>query len=96
MTLLEFKSSLQNTAPPHGINDLLCALWYDAKHDWTAAHGIAQDIETQDGSWIHAYLHRKEGDESNARYWYSRAGKKFPKVSLQEEWDGIAETLLKA
>jgi hypothetical protein len=95
MTLSEFKSSLQHERPPQGINDLLRALWHAAKHDWHTSHNIAQEIETSDGSWIHAYLHRKEGDESNARYWYSRAGRKFPKVSLEEEWDEIVEALLK-
>lgn len=96
MTLLEFKSTLKNAEPPEGINDLLRAMWYDAKQDWNTAHNISQEIHTSDGSWVHAYLHRKEGDESNARYWYSRASKKFPKVSLEEEWEEIAETLLKA
>jgi len=95
MTLLEFKSSLQHAAPPLGINDLLRALWYDAKHDWNSSHAIAQDIETSEGSWVHAYLHRKEGDDSNAQYWYSRARKKFPKVSLAEEWEEIADHFLK-
>lgn len=95
MTLIEFKASLQNAEPPQGINDLLRALWHDAKQDWNTSHNIAQDVETSDGSWVHAYLHRKEGDESNARYWYNRAGKKFPKISLEEEWEEIAAELLK-
>jgi len=96
MTLSEFKSSLQNEQPPNGINDLLRALWYDAKHDWNTSHNIAQNIATSDGSWIHGYLHRKEGDESNAGYWYSRAGKKFPKVSLEQEWDELANHFLRS
>lgn len=96
MTLQEFKSSLQSSQPPLGISDLLRALWHDSKQDWNTSHNIAQEIETSDGSWVHAYLHRKEGDESNARYWYSRAGKKFPKASLEEEWEEIVEMLLKS
>jgi hypothetical protein len=94
MTLSEFKSSLKNTEPPQGTSDLLLALWHDGKDDWNSSHNIAQDIETSDGSWVHAYLHRKEGDESNARYWYNRAGKKFPKISLEAEWEEIVNHFL--
>ncbi|HCW08423.1 MAG TPA: hypothetical protein DGG95_13785 [Cytophagales bacterium] len=94
MTSTEFKSSLRNSSPPESIKGLLLALWHDAKGDWHSAHKIAQDFETHDGSWVHAYLHRKEEDDSNARYWYSRARKKFPKVSLETEWDEIATYLL--
>jgi hypothetical protein len=57
-------------------------------------HNIAQEIDTAEGAWVHAYLHRKEGDESNARYWYSRAGKGFPKISLKEEWKELVVRLL--
>jgi hypothetical protein len=94
MTLTEFKSSLQNPGPPPGLKNLLEAMWYEAKGDWHKAHNIAQDIETPDGSWVHAYLHRVEGDESNARYWYQRAGRKFSKLSLKEEWDEIVNELM--
>jgi hypothetical protein len=94
MTLLEFKSSIKDTNPPSEVNSLLRALWYDYKNDWETAHNLAQEVETNEGSWVHGYLHRKEGDDSNARYWYSRAGKKFPKVTLEEEWDEIASALL--
>src|SRR4051794_35199728 len=71
----EFKSSLAAEKPPSNISKYLQALWYDGKDDWNQSHNIAQDIEDKNGSWIHAYLHRKEGDISNARYWYQRAGK---------------------
>ena len=71
------------------------ALWYDGKDDWETAHNIAQDIHSEDGSWIHAYLHRKEGDNGNASYWYRRAGKQMPRLTLSEEWDNIAEELLR-
>ncbi len=94
MTLIEFRSSLQNSSPPHGINNLLEAMWHEAKGDWNKAHNIAQDVETPDGSWVHAYLHRVEGDESNARYWYNRAGRKFSKLSLKEEWEEIVGALI--
>jgi len=86
MTIEEFKATLQATAPERSWNTLLQALWYDGKGSWEAAHNIAQDVHTKDGSWIHAYLHRKEGDEGNASYWYYRAGKKMPTTSLDEEW----------
>lgn len=69
-------------------------MWYDAKGDWHKAHNIAQDIETLDGSWIHAYLHRVEGDESNAMYWYNRAARKFSKLPLNEEWEEIVNSLI--
>lgn len=78
--------------PPQGISAPLLALWYDAKGDWERAHDIAQDLGSKEGDWIHAYLHRKEGDEGNAAYWYRRAGKPFPVgVSLQEEWEQLVQ-----
>jgi hypothetical protein len=94
MTISEFKFSLQNPEPPSGLSGLLESLWHDAKHEWDAAHNIAQGIDTPDGSWIHAYLHRKEGDESNARYWYNRAGRSFPKITLAEEWEQLVSHFL--
>ncbi len=94
MTFVEFTSSVQWTNAPSGINIYLQALWHDAKGNWEIAHTIIQDIDTPEGMWIHAYLHRKEGDDSNARYWYGRAGKKFPKVSLDEEWEEIVSCLI--
>jgi hypothetical protein len=95
MTFQEFKSTLGKSNPPDGISDLLKAMWYDGKEDWNASHNIAQDIHTQEGSLIHAYLHRKEGDIGNASYWYQKAGRPLCKVSLQEEWDAIVRELLK-
>ena len=94
MTFEEFKASLKKDTPPEGINPLLQALWYDGKNDWTGSHNIAQDIHSGDGSWIHAYLHRKEGDPGNAAYWYRKAGKPVPNVSLEKEWENLVRTLL--
>ena len=71
-------------------------MWEDAKGHWDAAHSIAQDIEDQTGSWIHAYLHRKEGDLGNAGYWYRRAGKPEAQDTLDEEWARIVLSLLGA
>jgi hypothetical protein len=75
MTLDDFRQSLQKDDPPAELTLALVGLWWDAKGDWTRAHESAQQDEGVDGSWVHAYLHRKEGDQSNAAYWYSRAGK---------------------
>lgn len=94
MTLTEFKSSLSTSRPPDGLSDVLKAMWYEGKRDWETAHNIAQDIGSADGSWIHAYLHRREGDEGNAAYWYRRAGRPMPKISLDQEWDEIVAELL--
>lgn len=89
-----FSASLANDTPPPGISAYLRALWHDGKGDWQTAHTIIQDIESPDAAWIHAYLHRKEGDSFNADYWYRRAGKKRPAVSLQQEWEDIAEAMI--
>jgi len=94
MTLEAFTSSLAHDTPPPGLTETLKALWFDGRGDWHAAHEIAQDITSSEGSWIHAYLHRKEGDDGNAGYWYRRAGKPVPRVSLDEEWKQIVSALL--
>jgi hypothetical protein len=94
MTLKEFKSTLNQNSPPENINDLLTALWHDAKGDWNKSHKITQDRNGVDAAWVHAYLHRKEGDSGNASYWYSRAGKSFSNKTLEEEWEEIVEWLL--
>ncbi|MDZ7767287.1 MAG: hypothetical protein U5K00_23205 [Melioribacteraceae bacterium] len=95
MTLEELKDTLQNTTPPENLSDELTALWYDGKNNWDKAHQIVQNLSTSNAAWVHAYLHRKEGDEGNAGYWYRRANKDFPKLTLQNEWDEIAYFLLK-
>lgn len=89
-----FISSLADDAPSSTISIYLQALWYEGKGDWGKAHAIIQDIDNSKAAWVHAYLHRKEGDNGNARYWYSRAGKAFPAVSLQKEWEMIVEALI--
>jgi hypothetical protein len=93
MTISEFKETLTNSSPPK-VSLLLEALWYDAKGSWEKSHNIAQDVTSKDGSWIHAYLHRKEGDQFNAQYWYTRAGRIMPSYSLEKEWEEIATNLL--
>jgi hypothetical protein len=95
MTFDQFESSLKQQRPPEGLSPYLTALWRDGSGDWDAAHEIVQDISTKTAARLHAYLHRKEGDESNARYWYRQAGESFPSgQTLDEEWRDLVERLL--
>jgi len=94
MTFEQFQQSLSQSSPPSIVTDHLKALWYDAKGNWEESHNIVQDIGDANAAWIHAYLHRKEGDIGNADYWYSRAGKKRPAASLEQEWENIATALI--
>ncbi len=95
MKFSEFKSSLSQAAPPASLHLALQALWWDAKGDWKAAHECAQADEGDPScEWVHAYLHRKEGDNSNARYWYRRAGKPAAANALDAEWRAIVEALI--
>src|SRR6185503_14715640 len=91
MTFDDFLASTAAPQPPSGISRALLALWHDARGDWTSAHETAQDIDDRTGAWVHAYLHRKEGDLGNAGYWYRRAGKPVATGTLDEEWREIAE-----
>src|ERR1700749_1631535 len=81
MTFIEFENSLMASQPPSSLSVYLEALWYDRKEDWEKAHSLIQDINDNTAAWIHAYLHRKEGDPGNADYWYHRAGRKRPSIS---------------
>ena len=94
MTLQELRQSLLRDEPPSHFSLALAGLWWDAKGNWNKAHESAQQDEGRAGSWVHAYLHRKEGDSSNAGYWYRRAGKPPARSSLEQEWTEIAESLL--
>ena len=94
MTLEEFRKSLNSERPPEDLTLSLAALWWDAKGDWTKAHESAQQDEGAAGAWVHAYLHRKEGDVSNAGYSYGRAGKPLARMSLDEEWSEIVNALV--
>ncbi len=76
-----------------GLSDHLRALWHEGAGDWAAAHAVVQDMDDAEAAWIHAYLHRREGDLSNADYWYRRAGRKRPAQGLDEEWASIVEAL---
>ena len=92
--MAEFKASLSGAAPAPDLAAPLAALWWAAKGNWDQAHSIAQDEASTEGSWVHAYLHRVEGDLSNAGYWYRRAGKPVASMSLSEEWNALVQNLL--
>jgi hypothetical protein len=94
MTIQEFEESTSAAEPPPGLPPALVALWHDARGDWERAHGVAQDVEGASGAWVHAYLHRKEGDLGNAGYWYRRAGRPTAAGDLAREWRDIATALL--
>jgi hypothetical protein len=94
MDLAAFRASLSAPKPP-ALSPALRALWLDAQGNWDGAHDSAQADEGGAGDWVHAYLHRKEGDAGNAAYWYRRARKPVCRTSLDEEWTAIASELLK-
>jgi len=94
MTYEQFLLSLKNDHPPE-LSEYLESLWYDKKGDWDKAHQIAQELPDKNGSWIHAYLHRVEGDTWNSNYWYSRADRKMPEISLSDEWESLVHNFLK-
>jgi len=99
MSFEELRQSVAKAGqPPAGVSGAVAALWHDARGDWDKAHECAQDDHSRDGSWVHAYLHRKEGDVDNAGYWYARAGRRAPAagVSLETEWEEIARALVGA
>jgi len=90
----EFKASISGATPAPGLHAPLAALWWAAKGGWDEAHKIVQDEETTDAAWVHAYLHRVEGDLGNAGYWYRRAGKPVAADSLESEWEQIVFALI--
>ena len=96
MTKEAFILSLSESQPPTDCGDCLKALWHDANGNWHLSHELVQDLSTAEAAWVHAYLHRKEGDLGNAGYWYARAGKKKPAagVTLADEWASLARELL--
>jgi hypothetical protein len=89
-----FTESLGQSEPPDSLSAPLLALWWDAKKDWTRAHALVDELETTDGMAVHAYLHRKGGQASNANYWYQRAGRGFHRRTLDEEWQALVDGLL--
>ncbi len=93
MTFDEFVATIESRTPA-GVSPVLQALWHDARGDWEAGHRIVQDLHGPDATWVHAYLHRKEGDLSNARYWYRHAGQPESQDTLEAEWRAIVTALL--
>jgi hypothetical protein len=93
MTVEEFRKTLPSTTPP-SVSILLLALWHDARGDWEKAHELAQDVDDASGAWVHAYLHRKEGDVGNAGYWYRRANQPIATDALDAEWTRLVLALL--
>jgi hypothetical protein len=94
MDLETFRRSIAEPAPPAGLSHALSALWWDAKGDWEAAHTHAQERDDAPGMRVHAYLHRKEGDQPNAGYWYRRAGLAPSRLTLEAEWEEQVRDLL--
>jgi hypothetical protein len=90
----EFKRGLSGAAPASGLSAPLAALWWAANGKWDEAHKIVQDESTADAAWVHAYLHRVEGDPGNAGYWYRQAGQPVSTDSHQDEWERIVAALL--
>ena len=91
MTVDEFR-----VADPTTLSGALLALWWDGRGNWEKAHEVAQDVEGRDGAWVHAYLHRKEGDLGNAGYWYRHAGRPVAAGDFRLEWEGIVGEMLRA
>jgi hypothetical protein len=94
MDAADFRESVTKGEAPAGLTAPLEALWWDAKGDWTRAHALVDELETPEGMAVHAYLHRKEGEAWNAEYWYKRAGRRFHREKLEEEWEALVEGLI--
>ena len=94
MNLAEFKGTLLLDSPPQGLTEAVLALWHVANNNWDRAHELAQDQNDKNGAWVHAHLHRVEGDLRNAGYWYRRADKSECTAPLETEWDDIATAIL--
>ena len=94
MTLAEFKRAVSQPKPPTNVAPPLAALWWAANGDWDKAHGIVMKQESREAAWVHAYLHRVEGDLDNAGYWYRRARRPAETGPLEAEWDAIATALI--
>lgn len=94
MQFIEFTDTLQQSTPPDGLSVHLKALWFDKNEQWKEAHDLVDSLSDSDSAWVHAYLHRVEGDLWNADYWYRKAGKKRPDASLEKEWETLVHYFL--
>jgi hypothetical protein len=89
-----FIETLKRSSPEPHFSPALKSLWYDAKGNWERAHAEVDHLTDLDAAWVHAYLHRKEGDQWNADYWYAKARKRKPDCSLEEEWESLVSYFL--
>jgi hypothetical protein len=96
MNIVSFRQTLQLPAPPENLPAPLAALWWDEKGDWARAHDLVDALETPEGMAVHAYLHRKEGEQWNADYWYRLAGRRFHRTKLADEWHALVEGLMES
>ena len=96
MNYSNFIESLGHTQVPENLSIYLQALWWEAKGNWSRAHGLVEHENSGNGAWIHAYLHRVEGDEWNAGYWYRKAARPFPHMTLKEEWESLVQEFISA
>ena len=94
MDTAEFRARLAQQEPPEGLSAPVLALWWDARGDWAKAHSLVDALETTEGMAVHAYLHRKEGEDWNADYWYRKAGRRFHRSTLEDEWNALVDGLL--
>ncbi|QQL48969.1 hypothetical protein [Mucilaginibacter ginkgonis] len=94
-SIADFKASLTQLQPNDSLAVQLKSLWYDGVGDWQQAHNLIDHLTDRDSAWVHAYLHRKEGDIWNADYWYNRAHQTRPSVTLDEEWEALVDHFLK-
>ncbi len=94
MSFEDFQTAVGEGRFPEGLSPALQALWHDARGDWSRAHACVQDDESREAAWVHAYLHRKEGDAGNAAYWYARARRPVASGNLEAEWAALAGALL--
>jgi hypothetical protein len=92
--LSSFKESINQASPDSNLSTILKALWYDGKGNWEKAHDQVAHLGGKDAAWVHAYLHRKEGDLWNADYWYTKAGQSRPDIPLEQEWENLAQFFL--
>jgi len=95
MNIVLFQASIDSDAPPGGLSAPLEALWWDKRGDWSRAHNLVDELETAEAMAVHAYLHRKEGEQWNADYWYRLAGRSCYRLHLNDEWAALAEGLLR-
>jgi hypothetical protein len=93
VSMVDLRASLSETTPAAALSPPLAALWWAAKGDWHQAHKIVQDESDRESAWVHAYLHRVEGDLGNAGYWYRQAGQPAAKDALEAEWQRIVAAL---